>query len=615
MPRIFLSSLCTIAVLAVSSATAADSVAFRQDGRIAILENKIVRVEFDLAAGSYRAFDSAMEAAASATAASPSVTGPRLKQAALAEPRTGRLATLWARAERWRSNAPIRAGRPYCWRSRVRRQELLALRGGIINTTGQSLRVKDFYPLTAARAFPEAGEIGRAKTLNGEGGGRNTSVQSGPARSSSNNVLMTFRKGDRRRSVVLGGLSYHDWMKWAAVWPSASAPSDNAIRLRELNARIARAGGKLDAYFDCGVEPKASAASRVLLAVLRGSPYDFASVFAAPCYNTVLFDDKQVQIAAEGMDPKKHYVLGFSWWDYSSDGRIESVSLTPGDGSSKTTLVEKATLPAYALVHEQLPVEKAFDVPPALYASGKMKIQFTFEGAARARSQCGGQRSLADRGTGRAGGKDRDADGRRHSPEGDGEGGLSARQGDGSRRTPRGSRRAVPAGGPLLRRFRHRRSIPSGGAVRPGGSGGPQATPNPYTFPTICSWYAGVTFEPDAHNHPEKSRYGIATTRGHVEEMDYIRKTDFLDFSTVALVWCPTTTPPTIRRDGGTTNTGKNKGFIPGLMKPRKNGGKPFRRPRIGLHLFSIRSRVGRFPQAAFGPRAAGPRCSGLHKA
>ena len=48
-------------------------------------------------------------------------------------------------------------------------------------------------------------------------------MQSGPARSSSNNVLMTFRNGDRRRSVVLGGLSYHEWMKWAAVWPSASA--------------------------------------------------------------------------------------------------------------------------------------------------------------------------------------------------------------------------------------------------------------------------------------------------------------------------------------------------------------------------------------------------------
>ena len=66
-----------------------------------------------------------------------------------------------------------------------------------------------------------------------------------------------------------------------------------------------------------------------------------------------------------------------------------------------------------------------------------------------------------------------------------------------------------------------------------------QATPNPYTFPTICSWYAGVTFEPDAQNHPEKSRYGIATTSGQVEEMDFIRKTGFLDYSTIALRLVP----------------------------------------------------------------------------
>jgi len=51
------------------------------------------------------------------------------------------------------------------------------------------------------------------------------------------------------------------------------------------------------------------------------------------------------------------------------------------------------------------------------------------------------------------------------------------------------------------------------------------AAPNPYTFPTICSWYAGVTFEPDAQNHPEKSRYRIATTTGQVEELRYFHVT------------------------------------------------------------------------------------------
>ncbi len=362
-------------------------------------------------------------------------------------------------------------------------KSFLALCAGMVNDTTQSLRVKNLYPLTAARAFPDAGEIGDAKTLNGEGGGRNTSVQSGPARTSSNDVLMTFRKGGRRRSVVLGGLNYHEWMKWAAVWPSASVPSDNAVRLRELDARIARAGGKLAAYLDCGVEPKASSASGALLAVLRGAPYDFASVFAAPCYNTVLFDDKQVEIAAEGLDPQKYYSLGFSWWDYSSDGRVESVSLAADDGSSKTTLVKKAALPAYALVHEQLPAEKTFDIPTALYASGKMKIEFTFEGAGKPGSNAVVSEVWLIEGPAGVAGKIAAPPPAATVPKETEKEIFLHLKATRSRRASRGCGRAIPAAGSLLRRFRQQRSVPSGGAVWLGGSRGPAGEAEPVHVP------------------------------------------------------------------------------------------------------------------------------------
>ena len=105
-----------------------------------------------------------------------------------------------------------------------------------------------------------------------------------------------------------------------------------------------------------------------------------------------------------------------------------------------------------------------------------------------------------------------------------------------------------------------------------------QATPNPYTFPTICSWYAGVTFEPDG---PKSSRKEPLRHRHH--QRDKSRK--WISFGRRVFsitrrsrcAWCPTTTRPTIRRAGGTTNTGKNKGFTRRLMKPRKNGGRRFR--------------------------------------
>ncbi len=252
----------------------------------------------------------------------------------------------------------------------------------------------------------------------------------------------------------------------------------------------------------------------------------------------MLFDDKQVEIAAAGLDPKKHYALGFSWWDYSNDGRVESVSLAAGEGSSKTILIEKATLPAYALVREQLPGEKTFDVPAPLYASGKMKIQFAFEGARKPGSNAVVSEVWLIEG-----------------PAGVAEKIAAPPTAAVPQETEREVYLHLKAMDPVGRRVDPgERYLPEdrfyvdfatddpfqaaeqyGLAVR----AAQHAQPNPYTFPTICSWYAGVTFEPSAQNHPEKSRYGIATTTGQVAEMDYIRKTGFLDYSTIALRLVP----------------------------------------------------------------------------
>jgi hypothetical protein len=540
MHRLVLGLSLAATLLPALSVSAADGVTFRQSETVATLENAVIRVDFDLSAGTYRAIDrrdasrgfrDACIQVEGWTSTQKGTTCRASSRAVSDSLGTGRTLAV----ECSKPNQPTLLLEISLYEGKG----FLSLRTGTVNTTEQPLRIKEFFPLTAARAFPEVGEIGHAKTINGEGGGRDTTVQAGPARSSSNNVLMTYCNDGRRRSVVLGGLTYHDWMKWAAVWPTVSPPSDNAVRLRELDSRIARAGGRLASYLDCGTEPKSSAASAPRLRPMNGRPYDFASVFAAPCYNTVLFDDKQVEIAADGLDPEKHYVLGFSWWDYSSDGRVESVSIVSGDGSSKTPLVKKATLPAYAFVREQLPAEKTFEVPAAAYASGKMKVLFTFDGAQKPGSNAvvsevwliegppGLAKKIAAPPSAAAVPKETEKEIYLH---------LKAMDPVGRRVDP-GERYLpddyfyvdVTTDDPFQAAEQY------GLAVRTA----QRATPNPYTFPTICSWYAGVTFEPDAQNHPEKSRYGIATTAGQVKEMDFIRTTDFLDYSTIALRLVP----------------------------------------------------------------------------
>ena len=136
-----------------------------------------------------------------------------------------------------------------------------------------------------------------------------------------------------------------------------------------------------------------------------------------------------------------------------------------------------------------------------------------------------------------------------------------------------------------------------------------QATPNPYTFPTICSWYAGVTFEPAAQNHPEKSRYGIATTSGQVKEMDFIRKMGFLDYSTIAIRLVPDNYTPNNPQGWWDNKHWQEQGFYTPPYETTEKWGQAIQRARrIGLHLLSVRSRFGRFPQRTCRVGVAGPR-------
>ena len=57
---------------------------------------------------------------------------------------------------------------------------------------------------------------------------------------------------------------------------------------------------------------------------------------------------------------------------------------------------------------------------------------------------------------------------------------------------------------------------------------------NPYDFPTVCAWYAGVWKFNDAQNHPAKSKYKINTTAGLVEEAKKMQESGFLNYSRAA---------------------------------------------------------------------------------
>ena len=110
-------------------------------------------------------------------------------------------------------------------------RSFLALSGGVKNTLGQSIRVKEINPVHHAKAFDGVSPKSDLRMLNGPGGagigprmdgvkqevGHQTRVHSTTNMESPNNLLATFVTDGRRKSIVLGGLTYHDYSKYASA--------------------------------------------------------------------------------------------------------------------------------------------------------------------------------------------------------------------------------------------------------------------------------------------------------------------------------------------------------------------------------------------------------------
>tara|TARA_B110000908_G_C10265307_1_gene463255 strand:+ start:276 stop:2843 length:2568 start_codon:yes stop_codon:yes gene_type:complete len=99
------------------------------------------------------------------------------------------------------------------------KQEFIALHNGIVNTQENILQVKTFSPLSGL-AY-RGSEFNNFMLLDGESGEYNTKVLTGTNAnelSCFNNILATFgEKGAVKSNLIIGGLSYNEFMKHAKV--------------------------------------------------------------------------------------------------------------------------------------------------------------------------------------------------------------------------------------------------------------------------------------------------------------------------------------------------------------------------------------------------------------
>jgi len=145
-------------------------------------------------------------------------------------------------------------------------------------------------------------------------------------------------------------------------------PGRSAARKKELEKKSPK-GYRLVAYLDCGPDRSDGTKGKPALQVKSGAPFMWGGaerhggVHAA----TIVYTGNRLELEASGLDPKRSYKLGLTWWDYDHNARVQTVSL-----AGKQVL--KATkLPSYK-ASKAMPATVSIDVPDAAYQGGKMPI-------------------------------------------------------------------------------------------------------------------------------------------------------------------------------------------------------------------------------------------------
>jgi hypothetical protein len=351
---------------ATDTTAGAAGVTIRQAGNTVTIENAQLSVAYDLGTGYYRAVDKRRN-----------LTG---------------LDSAWHQAGPWKGTAP---GTKHSWKStdvqdptgegkmllitsaRAGQPDLLlgitlyqdkpflTLAPGVQNSTGDTLHLRSLKPLAGGRAFGgmDCGE--NFNLLDGYGGGEATFVTKGAPLRSRNNLLLTFGNPQNHHSLVMGGLTYQDFEKFAVVEPDQT-------RLEALQAK-AEAGQRVLTYLDLGKETETADGPGPGLRVATGSPHPFDAA-PDPAIASVAYDREAVVIDVKGLDPAKAYSFGFSWAD-DGTSRIQAVKAEDGSGGQARVLLKDHSLPS--LAKEQHPEEIGLNLPGEVYRDGKAKLTFS----------------------------------------------------------------------------------------------------------------------------------------------------------------------------------------------------------------------------------------------
>ncbi|MEF8845461.1 MAG: hypothetical protein V5A59_08305 [Bacteroidales bacterium] len=259
-------------------------------------------------------------------------------------------------------------------------QNFISATAGITNTTNEITRVKDIYMMADGAMYYGTDMTEEFAMVDGFSGGEpleyGRRVYSPLTRSnalkSRNNILITFTEDQDRRSLVMGGLTYHDFEKFATI---KQARRDE-LELGKDNK------SSLLCYLDLPGNKPDKSKNGEILELTEGKELRTWSNHEFRCKETAtsVRAHEEIVIEARNLKEDKIYTLGFSWWrgfrhgNHGDHRQSVFVEYVEGGSIKRLPLLENKLLPRFDRAKKQDPEQMELPLPPTAVSAGKLRI-------------------------------------------------------------------------------------------------------------------------------------------------------------------------------------------------------------------------------------------------
>ena len=352
-----------------------------QSGSVVVLQNDQLRFEFDLSLGSYNILNKEYD--------SPVVSGATLRINEWSSADRG-LKITWDQHEvedqfgkglalDLRFEAENRPEMRFTFTA-YENQGFLCARGGISNHTDQSLQVKEIYVMADGILYDGVDKTQDFAMIDGFSGGepleygrrQYSPLTRSNALKSRNNILLTFTKDQERRTLVMGGLSYHDFEKFATI------AQPRRVELEKGRDQKS----SLLCYMDLPTDTSDIGPGGETLTLIKGRNLRTWQNHEFRCTETAtsVMEPDRIIIEAANIRKEKTYTLGFSWWNGLWHGDhpdlLQSVFVEYDQGGEikKIPLLENHPLPRFDGVKKQDVEQLEMALPQEATGGGKLRI-------------------------------------------------------------------------------------------------------------------------------------------------------------------------------------------------------------------------------------------------